>query len=186
MDALAGVTQEEGHTGFLCFASAVLVLSFYREKDSAVPSLVDHGKSFFLYPRSNRSPLVGHDVRKIPVRVTAPRFELTSKRQKVSRLPTEPPGRYKKANQSPNRPLQAINSTVIFPEKILREPRFTRAKCAAAATAAAAAFVSCCCRACCVLAIATSPERAHDTHTPHTHNNERFEKSCQRDTAAVL
>ena len=30
---------------------------------------------------------------KIPVRVAAPRFELTSQRQKVSRLPTEPPGR---------------------------------------------------------------------------------------------
>ena len=30
---------------------------------------------------------------KIPVRVTAPRFELKSQRQKVSRLPTEPPGR---------------------------------------------------------------------------------------------
>ena len=26
--------------------------------------------------------------------MTAPRFELTSQRQKVSRLPTEPPGRY--------------------------------------------------------------------------------------------
>ena len=30
---------------------------------------------------------------KIPVRVTAPIFELTSQRQKISRLPTEPPGR---------------------------------------------------------------------------------------------
>ena len=29
----------------------------------------------------------------MPVRVTAPRLELTSHRQKVSRLPTEPPGR---------------------------------------------------------------------------------------------
>ena len=29
----------------------------------------------------------------IPVRLTAPKFELTSQRQKVSRLPTEPPGR---------------------------------------------------------------------------------------------
>ena len=29
----------------------------------------------------------------MPVRVTAPRFELMSQRQKVSRLPTEPPGR---------------------------------------------------------------------------------------------
>ena len=30
---------------------------------------------------------------KIPVRVTAPIFELTPQRQKISRLPTEPPGR---------------------------------------------------------------------------------------------
>ena len=30
---------------------------------------------------------------KIPVRVTTPRFELTSQHQKVSRLTTEPPGR---------------------------------------------------------------------------------------------
>ena len=30
---------------------------------------------------------------KIPVRVTAPIFELTSQRQKISRLSTEPPGR---------------------------------------------------------------------------------------------
>ena len=29
---------------------------------------------------------------KIPVRVTAPRFETTCQRQKVSKLPTEPPG----------------------------------------------------------------------------------------------
>ena len=39
------------------------------------------------YSRINRSPLVGY------VRVTVPRFELTSQRQKVSRLQTEPPGR---------------------------------------------------------------------------------------------
>ena len=54
-------------------------------------------KSNFVYPRINRSPLVGHVLfcfrEKILVRVTALRFELTSQRQKVSRLPTEPPGR---------------------------------------------------------------------------------------------
>ena len=33
----AGVTQEEGHTGFLLLPSAVLALIFSREKDSAVP-----------------------------------------------------------------------------------------------------------------------------------------------------
>ena len=36
MDAPAGVTQEEGHTGFLIHLSSA-VLAFYREKDSAVP-----------------------------------------------------------------------------------------------------------------------------------------------------
>ena len=33
------------------------------------------------------------DDAEIPVLVTTPRFELMSQRQKVSRLPTEPPGR---------------------------------------------------------------------------------------------
>ena len=38
VDVLAGVTQEEGHTGFLIhLPSAVLALFFSREKDSAVP-----------------------------------------------------------------------------------------------------------------------------------------------------
>ena len=58
-------------------------------------------KSNFVYPRINRSPLVGHDFFifyflffvKIPVRVTAPRLELTSQRQRVSTLPIQPPGR---------------------------------------------------------------------------------------------
>ena len=36
MDAPAGVTQEEGNTGFLRLSSAALVL-FFIEKDSAVP-----------------------------------------------------------------------------------------------------------------------------------------------------
>ena len=49
-----------------------------------------------MYLRISRSPLVGHIyiyiyiffvLGKIPVRVTSPGFELTSKRQKVSRLP---------------------------------------------------------------------------------------------------
>ena len=34
VDAPAGVTQEEGHTGFLHLPSAVLALIFYREKGS--------------------------------------------------------------------------------------------------------------------------------------------------------
>ena len=49
-------------------------LNFYRGKIQSSLSLVDCD-------------------RKHPVRVTVPRFELTSQRQKVSRLPTEPPGR---------------------------------------------------------------------------------------------
>ena len=45
----AGVTQEEGHTGFLIhLPSAVLALIFYLEKDSASSSTV---KSNFLHPR---------------------------------------------------------------------------------------------------------------------------------------
>ena len=93
-----GVIQE-GHTGgfsppfFLRLPSEVLALFFFREKDSAVP-----------FPRRPRSRILcTHDIivlhllgmmrEKIPVRVTAPRFELTSQRQKVSRLRTEPPGR---------------------------------------------------------------------------------------------
>ena len=38
MDVPAGVTQEEGHTGFLIhLLSAVRALIFSREKDSAIP-----------------------------------------------------------------------------------------------------------------------------------------------------
>ena len=38
LDVPAGVTQEEGHTGFLIhLLSAVRALSFSREKDSAFP-----------------------------------------------------------------------------------------------------------------------------------------------------
>ena len=96
--SFASTSTSRGRTGvrphrisppFFCSA----YLNFSREKDSAVPSL-------------RRSPLVGCFQivfvfflcvcvcgGKIPVRVTPPSFELTSQRQKVSRLPTEPPGR---------------------------------------------------------------------------------------------
>ena len=38
MDVPAGVTQEEGNTGFsIHLLSAVLCLNFSREKDSAIP-----------------------------------------------------------------------------------------------------------------------------------------------------
>ena len=50
-------------------------------------------KSRFVYPRHNRSPLVGHDVRESSSGVTPSRFELMSQGQNVSRLPAEPPGR---------------------------------------------------------------------------------------------
>ena len=49
MDVPAGVTQEEGHTGFLIhLPSAVLALAFFREKDSAVLffSVVDRELKF--------------------------------------------------------------------------------------------------------------------------------------------
>ena len=84
----AGVTQEEGHTGFL-----IHLPSFYgriKPPRSVSSSIV---KSTSVYPRINRILFFGWGG-KIRVRVTAPRFELTSKRQKkVSRLPTEPTGR---------------------------------------------------------------------------------------------
>ena len=37
VDAPAGVTQGEGHTGFLHLPPAMLALIFSREKDSATP-----------------------------------------------------------------------------------------------------------------------------------------------------
>ena len=38
MDVPAGVTQEEGNTGFsIHLLAAVLALIFFREKDSAIP-----------------------------------------------------------------------------------------------------------------------------------------------------
>ena len=100
----AGVTQEEGHTGFLIYLpSAVLCFNFYREKGSAIPSLVDREVEFFVPTNwTNRSPFARHLLfiiyyclrGKIPVRVTALTFELATQRQKVSRLlPSEPPGR---------------------------------------------------------------------------------------------
>ena len=96
MDVPAGVTLEEGHTGFLHLFSEVLALIFL-EKDSAIyfprrPSsrilctndlIVLHLLGIYIYFLSGE----------IPVRATTPRFELTSQRQTVSRLSTEPPGR---------------------------------------------------------------------------------------------
>ena len=83
VDAPAGFTREEGHTGFLHQPSAVLGLIFVARMIQ--PSL-------FLVDRERRI-LCTHEIivlhyllrGKIPVRVTAPRFELTS-------CPTEPTG----------------------------------------------------------------------------------------------
>ena len=83
VDVPSGVTQETGHRGLLHLPCAMLALIVFEIK---------------IQPSFNCSPLAGHFllllflVRKSG-RVTAPRFELISQRQKVSRLPTEPPGR---------------------------------------------------------------------------------------------
>ena len=61
MDVPAGVTQEEGHTGFLHLPSAVLALAFLARRIQPFLSLVDHEVEFFVwYLRINRSSLVGH------------------------------------------------------------------------------------------------------------------------------
>ena len=87
-----------GNIEFFRFPSAVIALIFIARNIQPSLSLVDHGVEPCVLPRNIRSPLVGHYYcfiflrGKIPVRVvTAPRFELTFQRQKISRLPTEPP-----------------------------------------------------------------------------------------------
>ena len=58
VDAPAGITQEEGHIGFLIhLPSAVLALIFHARRRPFPSSTV---KSNVVYPRTNRSPLVGH------------------------------------------------------------------------------------------------------------------------------
>ena len=60
LDVPAGVTQEEGHTGFLIhLLSAVHALNFLaRRIQQFLPSLT--GKSNIVYERFNRSPPLGH------------------------------------------------------------------------------------------------------------------------------
>ena len=59
VDAPAGVTQEEGHTRFLIhLPSAVLAFIFIARRIQLFLSLVDREVNF-VYPRTNRSPLVG-------------------------------------------------------------------------------------------------------------------------------
>ena len=80
LDVSAGVTQEEGHTGFFIhLPSAVRALIFLARRFSySFPSSTV--KSNFVYERFNRSPLVGHIyilfVREIPFTG----IELTSQR----------------------------------------------------------------------------------------------------------
>ena len=97
VDAPAGVTQKERHTGFLHLPSAVLASIFIAGRIQPSLSLVDCEVEFCFPTNQSFSTWAFLFIfcvrRKIPVRVTAPRFELTSQRQKVSRLPTEPPGR---------------------------------------------------------------------------------------------
>ena len=96
VDVPAGVTQEKGHTGFLHFPSAVLALIFLARRIQPSLSLVDREVDFLCTHELIVLHLLGMFFfceEKFPVRVTAPRFELTSQRRKVSRLPTEPPGR---------------------------------------------------------------------------------------------
>ena len=87
-----------GHTGFLHLPSDMLALFFLarRIQPCSIPSWTV--KSNFVYSRINElivlyyllgDFLLFFCARK--VRVTSPRFELSSLRQKVSRLPTGPP-----------------------------------------------------------------------------------------------
>ena len=87
VDAPAGVTQEEGHTSFLHLPSAVLALLFIAREGFSCPFPSLTVVSNLCTHELISSPLVGHFFfflwGKIPVRVTAPRFELMSQRQKV-------------------------------------------------------------------------------------------------------
>ena len=58
VDAPAGVTQDEGHAGFLHLASAVLALTFLARRIQPLLSLVDREIEFCVLT-SNRSSLVG-------------------------------------------------------------------------------------------------------------------------------
>ena len=63
LDVPAGVTQEEGHTGFLIhLPSAVHALTFFARKIQPFLSLVDREVDFLCTNDFNRSPLVGHFV----------------------------------------------------------------------------------------------------------------------------
>ena len=61
VDAPAGVTQEEGLTGFFLLPSAVLALIFMARRILIHTFPSSTVKSNFVNPRINRSPLGGHD-----------------------------------------------------------------------------------------------------------------------------
>ena len=61
MDVPAGVTQEEGSTGFsIHLLSAVLALIFLARRIQPFLSLVDREVEFCVLKRFNRSPTVRH------------------------------------------------------------------------------------------------------------------------------
>ena len=80
VDVPAGVTKD-----FSTFILRCLLLFFSREGFSCSFPSSTVKSNLILCPNDL---IVG----KVPVRVTTPRFELTSQRQKVSKLPTESPG----------------------------------------------------------------------------------------------
>ena len=84
MDVPTGVTQEEGHTGFLLryLPQFVSREGFSRSFPSSI------GISNFVYQRSNRSPFVGHFYFLFyfyEEKSQLPGFELTSQRVKIFR-----------------------------------------------------------------------------------------------------
>ena len=55
VDVPAGVTQEEGHTGFLHLPSAVLAFIFLARRLQPFLSLVDREVEFYFFVRKNPS-----------------------------------------------------------------------------------------------------------------------------------
>ena len=83
----AGVTQEEGHTGFpIHLPSAVRALSFLARRIQPFPSLVDREVEFLFTNDFHRSPLFGYFYFYFILFFTEqksrlPGFELTSQRE---------------------------------------------------------------------------------------------------------
>ena len=88
------VPQEFFFFFFSAFLLRFLPSVFIARRIQPSLSLVDREVEFLCTHDMIVLHLLGMMLEKIPSScVTAPRFELTSQRQKVSRLPTEPPGR---------------------------------------------------------------------------------------------